>query len=1027
MTDRLIVSGILAFALLLLGGPAGALDPAQSISQYGHATWTLREGLLPGAPTDMAQTADGYLWIGTRAGVVRFDGVRFVPLTPPKGEELPSKRIMSLGASRDGSLWIGMRGAGLARWHDGHLTRYPDALGSVMSVIEDRAGKVWFGRISPVDGNGPLCEVVSKGTVCHGAADGVPLAIARQLTKDVRGTFWAVSDTTLMRWQPGSSRTWLPPGVHESDQRNLLDVLQSVLPMADGSVWVGAMQPSRGLGLLRLVDDKLEPFVTPEFDGRSVSVSRMLLDHQNVLWIGTQDAGLYRLHDGNVSQYRSRDGLSSDTIQNLFEDREGTLWVLTTQGVDAFRDLRVASVTSREGLSAELANAVLATHDGTVWIDAWHSLDALRAGKITSLKAGSGLPGEEVTLLFEDHAGTLWVGIDHDLTIFENGRFQRIRRPDGRPIGFMEGMTQDASGDIWATTRDPDALWHLRDRKVIEEIPRSTVPFAQAAIAADAHEGIWLALRNGDLGRYIHGQLETVELHRAPGSGVIGDLVADPDGSIIGSTSRGAIGWRAGNLQEMNERNGLPCNDIHTLLRDRRGALWLYASCGIIFVASDQVQAWWRNPGARLQFRVFDALDGAQPAHSNFFPRASLGPDGRLWFANASIVQVIDPDRLAGNPLPPPVHVEQITADRTAYPPQAGLRLPANTRDLEIDYTALSLVAPQKVQFRYKLEGRDRDWQDVGNRRQAYFSDLPPSTYRFRVIASNNSGLWNEQGATLDFSIAPAYWQTNWFRALCLLGAALGVWALVWLRLRQVAARVRRQLEERMAERERIARDLHDTLLQGVQGLLLRFQVAAERIPKGEPAREMLDRALERADEVLDEGRARVKDLRAPVGGVLKLPQAVARIVEQLAPPDASPFRITVEGAVRELDPIVREEVLLVAREALTNAFRHAKPTRIEAEITYADDGLTVRIRDDGQGIDPAVLREGRPGHFGLLGMRERAKKIHARLGIWSKPGAGTEVEIRVPATIAYRQSANRARRQSWWRKASAPDIETGL
>jgi signal transduction histidine kinase len=256
------------------------------------------------------------------------------------------------------------------------------------------------------------------------------------------------------------------------------------------------------------------------------------------------------------------------------------------------------------------------------------------------------------------------------------------------------------------------------------------------------------------------------------------------------------------------------------------------------------------------------------------------------------------------------------------------------------------------------------------------------------------------------------------------IAALLLIVVVYFLRIRQVVARVRGHLEERMAERERIARDLHDTLLQGVQGLLLRFQVAAERIPKEEPARQMIDRALGRADEVLDEGRRQVKSLRAPVNSVPRLPQAVARIVEQLAPPDASPFRITAEGTVRELDPIVHEEVQLVAREALTNAYRHAKANRIEAEIAYADDGLTVRIRDDGQGVDGELLRKGRPGHYGLLGMRERAKKIRARLGIWSKPGAGTEVELRVPAAIAYRKSERRSRRRPWWRKAALTDIE---
>ena len=237
-----------------------------------------------------------------------------------------------------------------------------------------------------------------------------------------------------------------------------IDVLQSVVAGADGSIWVGATQPSRGLGLLHLVDDELQPFVAPGLDGRKLAISLVFVDRQNALWIGTQDEGLYRLHEGKVSHFRARDGLSGDTVQNFFEDREGTLWVLTTRGIEAFRDLRVISVTSREGLSADLANAVLARRDGTVWINAWHSLDALRDGQITSLSSKNGLPGEEVTALFEDRAGTFWVGIDRDLTVFEDGKFAAVRRPDGSPLGDARGMVEDSSGDLWAITGSPYAL-----------------------------------------------------------------------------------------------------------------------------------------------------------------------------------------------------------------------------------------------------------------------------------------------------------------------------------------------------------------------------------------------------------------------------------------------------------------------------------------------------------------------------------------------------------------------------------------
>jgi signal transduction histidine kinase len=666
----------------------------------------------------------------------------------------------------------------------------------------------------------------------------------------------------------------------------------------------------------------------------------------------------------------------------------------------------VTSVSSREGLSVDAANAVLATRDGTVWINSWHSLDALRDGKVTSLSAHKGLPGEEVTAAFEDAAGTLWLGIDNDLIAWEGGAFKPVKRPDGRSIGYIQQLTQDTAGDIWVMESKTHQMLRIHDRQVVETIPRSAIPFAYAqSIAPDQHEGIWFALTNGDLAHYRRGQLETVEFHRAPHTGLVWGLISTPDGSIIGGTSLGLIGWRNGRSQTMTAANDLPCQDIHTLLRDRHDNLWLYAACGVILLASDQVQAWWRDPGARLTFRLFDALDGARPALGAFFPRSSMGPDGRLWFANGSVAQVIDPDRFSGNTLAPPVHIEGLVADRKPFPPQAGLRLAPHTRDLEIDYTALSLVVPRKNNFRYKLAGHDSDWQDAGVRRQAFYTDLPPGQYRFQVVASNNDGVWNESGAGLEFAITPAFYQTTWFRALGICVGVGALWLLYLVRVRQIEMRIRMRLEERVIERERMARDLHDTLLQSVQGLILRFQAVLARIPEGgERPLLMMEQALERADQVLAEGRDHVYDLRKSTRATNDLPQALQALAEELAQgADSTRFRVTVEGTPRRLHPVVREEAYRIGAEALTNAVRHAVATHVDTEIGYSRKGLTLRVVDDGRGFDAAVLSEGAPrGHFGLTGMRERASRIRARFEVSTRPGSGSAVEVRVPASIAY-------------------------
>jgi signal transduction histidine kinase len=389
--------------------------------------------------------------------------------------------------------------------------------------------------------------------------------------------------------------------------------------------------------------------------------------------------------------------------------------------------------------------------------------------------------------------------------------------------------------------------------------------------------------------------------------------------------------------------------------------------------------------------------------------------DGRLWFLPWDGASVVDPAHLAFNQVPPPVNIEQITADRKSYDVTAEengrVRLPALSRDLEIDFTALSLVAPEKIRFRYKLEGYDSDWQDVGNRRQAFYTNLPPRNYRFRVMACNNSGVWNEAGTFLDFAIAPAYYQTLWFRLL-LVATLLTVLALAYqLRLRQVARQFNVRMEERVAERTRIARDLHDTLLQSFQGVLLKFHAVTYLLPhRADEAQQKLEDVIEQAEQAINEGRDAVQGLRSSTVVTNELAQAITTLGEELAadqtiqhPPE---FRVIVEGTSREMVPLVRDEVYRIASEALHNAFRHAQAGRIEVEILYDRRRFQLRVRDNGKGIEPKVLVEGaQTGHYGLAGMHERAKLVRGQLTVLSRDNSGTEIELVVPGFAAYAKS----------------------
>jgi signal transduction histidine kinase len=358
---------------------------------------------------------------------------------------------------------------------------------------------------------------------------------------------------------------------------------------------------------------------------------------------------------------------------------------------------------------------------------------------------------------------------------------------------------------------------------------------------------------------------------------------------------------------------------------------------------------------------------------------------------------------------PPPVHVEEIFADRKRYPAQDGVRLPQLTRDLVIDYTALSFVIPQKVRFRYKLDGHDVEWQEPGTRRQAFYNDLAPGNYRFRVIACNNDGLWNEAGAALDFVIPPAFYQTWWFRVFCGVVAAGALWLLYLYRLKQATAKVHERLEGRSEERERIARELHDTLLQGFQGLMLRFQAVIKTLPEHEPAHQMMEKVLDRADQVLLEGRQQVRELRTEGTTGDDLPRKLTLCGEELAQDHASLFTLSVVGVPRVLDQAVCNDAYRIGREALINAFQHSRSEKIEVEVTYDRAGVRLTVRDDGTGLDQATLDRGREGHWGLAGMRERAQKIGAQLNIWSRLGAGTEVELAIPANVAYPPSSRQS------------------
>jgi signal transduction histidine kinase len=430
-------------------------------------------------------------------------------------------------------------------------------------------------------------------------------------------------------------------------------------------------------------------------------------------------------------------------------------------------------------------------------------------------------------------------------------------------------------------------------------------------------------------------------------------------------------------------------------------------------VSRDDLAAWIADPSRRVTPMVWAGADGMprrQEVSTYFNPTVARSPDGKLWSTGVADVLLFDPDRMSTNPVPPPVHIETLVADQQSYAVADGLRLPPLVRDVAIEFVALTLVDPKSVRFRYRLEGHDNDWQEAVDRRHAIYTNLPPGDYRFRVKAAN-SGVWNEEGAQLTFSIEPAFYQTAWFR---LAGIAL-LFGLAWsgfqlwhrMRIRRLHRQFEATLEGRVAERTRIARDLHDTLLQRFHGLLLQFQAASNLLPdRPRESKQVLTNAIDQVAEAITEGRDTVQGLRASALETNSLADALRALAGDLAKENgqrAAPARIDVQGTPQTLHPFVRDEVFRIAGEALGNAFHHAEATQVDVEIRYDARQLRVRVRDDGKGIDPEVLRTGaKQGHFGLSGMRERAELVGGKLTIRSTPGTGTEVELSAPGSQAY-------------------------
>ena len=987
--------------IVLLSTSAWALNQSTDLLQYAHSAWTLRDGTLTGYPRSLAQTSDGYLWLGTEFGVLRFDGVRFVAWDLLSGAHLPDSSVLKLFPSSDGALWIGTT-RGLARLKNGTLTKISDLAGQrVSALVEDRKGTLWAGTSAGLGDSARLCTIQSDRATCYGS-NGMFGRIVSTLSEDKDGHLWVGATTGLWRWNPAPATRYPLPG-------DPLEI-HSVIETDNGDLLVAINRE-----ITQITRGSVEPYAGGPRDPQ-FKPTALLRDRDGGVWIGTQDQGLLHVHRGRTDRFTRADGLSSDSIQGLFEDREGDVWVATLNGLDRFRDFAVTTISTRQGLSGDVVLSVLGSRDGSVWIGTTNGLNRWVDGQMTVDRTRTGITNDVAASLFQDDRGDIWAsslqGVAH-----RNGlRFTSVK---GIPSGYVHAIAEDNANDLWLSDQNR-GLFRLRKGDVVEFIPWSQFggQSARALLGDPIDGGLWLGFFQGGVSYFKNDQIGvTYTATNGLGEGQVTSLYFDHDGALWTATPGGLGHIKNKSATVLTSKNGLPCNTVFWVTQDDAFAFWLDTACGLVSVAKSDMDAWASGAKQTIRVTLYGAGDGV-PSHASvggYSPKMTKATDGRLWFAGYDGVSVVDPKHLPFNTMVPPVHIERVTADRATYDAGSIVSIPSPAHDVRIDYTALSLVAPEKVTFHYMLEGRDRDWVDAGTRRQAFYTDLPPKEYRFHVIASNNDGVWNQQGDTWALTIRPAFYQTNSFRAALAIFSAILLWSAHRIRLRRVAAQLNLRYEDRLAERTRIAQELHDTLLQGFISVSMQLHVMVDEIAA--PVRPKLDVILRRITQIVEEGRQTVQGLRTTHIADDLLEHALARDAEEFRGEQNVEIRLVVEGTRQSLNPLVSDEVYRICREALANAFRHSRGTGVEIAIEYMPQHLKVQVVDNGCGMGPDVVKFGRSGHWGITGMRERAERIGASLRLWSRPNAGSGVELLIPGRVVFQRPVKSHQRGWPWQR----------
>jgi len=1010
---------LLLLVLASLGCPSlFGQTPRGGNLQVGHDVWAFKEG-APETISALAQTADGFLWVGTATGLFRFDGTRFEPFHSPFGDHLLSTSVYSLFVPPSGGLWIGYRFGGFSFLKEGRVTNYggdgASSTGTVWNFAEDRDGITWAAT-----GKG-LWRFEHSSWQHVGAEWNAPLEAVGEARFDREGILWIL--TGIPNYASTRQLLYLSPGARKFRAAETNLNVQGFTVDPDGNVVTSSSSKRVVHNASGNSDD--EPLAYPVLRKGSFQI----VDRNNGIWISPEKDPIL-IHfpvTGSIYDALARASQSNSETYNVnpyfgawLVDREGNIWFGAQKGLHRF----FYSPLIRQELpkSADGLQYTVAPDDhGAVWINfapsgRFSSLYHVSGNTAELRRSTPGYPG----FAYSAPDKTFWFGGTGGLWHLVGSNLVQVHLP--REMAdqalFLQTITQDQLGGLWVSFgrhglyRFANGAWTSYGGR--EDLPKTGVVIE----FTDSLGRLWFGCTKSTLA--------VLDGDRVQGFGPSDGLRVGNVTAIYGRGSEIWIGgefglqqFDHGHFQNINSVDDEWLRGISGIVETANGDLWLNGLGGIFHVRHSEISEALKNPAYQVKGEHFGRREGLPGFAEQMRPlnTAIEGTDGRLWFAGRQGVVSLDPTVSENNVPAPPISIQSVSADDKFYAPVSPLKFPARTSSVQINYAAVSLSDPEAIRFRYKLQETDKDWHEVAAANPVSYRNLAPGTYHFTVADTDTNGVWSEKVAIAEFTILPAFYQTRWFLALCILTAMALVYLLYVLRLKQVTQRVRARMEARLAERERIARELHDTLLQSFHGLMFQFQAARNMLPRRpDEAMDVLDSAIGATSQAISEGRSAIQQLRLEQIDECNLEQWLTNIGQEFARSqqtngDSPNFRLTVEGERQSLSPLPRTEVYRITREILQNAFRHAQAHHIEAEIRYDDRLLCVRIRDDGRGIDPRILQAGGcAGHWGLRGVRERAQQIGARLDFWSEAGAGTEVQLTVPAAVAYEKSRNKRR-----------------